>query len=198
MRGTINERRTGLLSHIRKNAPYVAVFAIAAYLYFVARQIDFAAPGGRIGPDFWPKAILLMAMATCAYEIVKNLFFGKAGKELAGVLQSIVEEAPTEIAAVPGEEQRTYPHLLLIGIAMTIGYVLLIERLGFFLCTFIYLAGFTLVGRYRRVTVVLASSLIGSLVFMFVFMKIVYVSLPLGIEPFAQVSYALMRVMAIK
>jgi hypothetical protein len=29
-------------------------------------------------------------------------------------------------------------------------------------------------------------------------MKVVYVSLPLGIEPFAQVSFALMRLMGIK
>lgn len=185
-----------MLSHLRRNAPYLAVFAIAAGLYFLARQIDFAAPGGRIGPDFWPKSILLLAMATCAYEIVKNLFFGKAGKELAGVLQSIVEEAPVEIAALP--EEQTYPHLLLIGIAMTVGYVLLIERLGFFLCTFIYLAAFMLVGRYRRFGVVLATSLIGSLVFMFVFMKIVYVSLPLGQAPFSEISFFLMRLMGIR
>jgi putative tricarboxylic transport membrane protein len=33
---------------------------------------------------------------------------------------------------------------------------------------------------------------------MFMFMKVVYVSLPLGIEPFAQVSFALMRLMGIK
>ena len=185
-----------MLSHLRRNAPYMAVFAIAAGLYFFARQIDFAAPGGRIGPDFWPKTILLLAMVTCAYEIVKNLFFGKAGKELAGVLQSIVEEAPVEIAALP--EEQTYPHLLLIGIAMTVGYVLLIERLGFFLCTFIYLAAFMLVGRYRRFGVVLATSLIGSLVFMFVFMKIVYVSLPLGQAPFSEVSFFLMLLMGIR
>lgn len=186
-----------MLSRLRRNVPYVAVFAIAAYLYFLARQIDFAAPGGRIGPDFWPKAILLLAMATCAYEIVKNLFFGKSAKELAGVLQSIVAEAPADAAAVP-EEQKTYPRLLLAGVAMTIVYVLLIERLGFFLCTFMYLAGFMLVGRYRRIGVVLATSLIGSLVFMFVFMKIVYVSLPLGQAPFSEVSFLLMRLMGIR
>ena len=187
-----------MLTHIRKNAPYVAVFAIAAYLYFLARQIDFAAPGGRIGPDFWPKTILSLAMATCAYEVLKNVFFGKAGGELAGVLQSIVEAAPADIAALPGEGQRSYPGLLLIGAAMTIAYVLLIERLGFFLCTFIYLAGFMLAGRYRRVAVVLATSLSGSLVFMFIFMKIVYVSLPLGQAPFSEISYLLMRLMGIR
>ena len=187
-----------MLSHLRRNAPYAVVFAIAAYLYFLARQIQFAAPGGRIGPDFWPKAILLLAMATCAYEIVKNLLFAKTHKELTGVLQSIIEEAPVEIAPLPDEIAKTYLHLLLIGIAMTIGYVLLIETLGFFLCTFVYLAGFMLVGRYRRLGVVLATSLAGSLVFMFVFMKIVYVSLPLGQAPFSEISFFLMRLMGIR
>ncbi len=44
----------------------------------------------------------------------------------------------------------------------------------------------------------LASSLLGSLAFVFVFMKIVYVSLPLGVEPFSQVSLLLMRLMGIR
>jgi len=183
---------------MRKIAPYVIVLAITGYLYFLARQIDFVAPGGRIGPDFWPKAILLLAMATCAYEIIKNLFFTKGDRELAGVLESIIEEAPVEAAIVPQQEKKNYPHLLLIGMAMTVAYVVLIETLGFFLCTLLYLAGFMLVGRYRRIGVVLATSLIGSLVFMFVFMKIVYVSLPLGHEPFSEVSFMLMRLMGIK
>jgi putative tricarboxylic transport membrane protein len=54
------------------------------------------------------------------------------------------------------------------------------------------------IGRYRRIGVVLATSAIGALAFMFMFMKVVYVSLPLGVEPFAQVSFALMRIMGIK
>lgn len=187
-----------MLRLLRKNVPYVVVFAIAAYLYSVAGRINFAAPGGRIGPDFWPKAILTMAMVACAYEIIKNLTFGRTGREITGVLQSVVEEAPAENAAIPEEAQKTYPHLLLLGIAMTVGYVLLIQTLGFFICTFAYLAGFMLVGRYRRISVVLATSLIGSLVFMFMFMKVVYVSLPLGHAPFSEISFFLMRLMGIR
>jgi putative tricarboxylic transport membrane protein len=79
-----------------------------------------------------------------------------------------------------------------------VAYVVLIDRLGFFLCTFAYLAAFAWIGRYRRPLVVLASSLIGSLLFMFVFMKVVYVSLPLGQEPFSQVTFLLMRLMGIR
>lgn len=187
-----------MLNHMRRNAPYLIVLAIAGCLYFFANQIDYAAPGGRIGPDFWPKAILVLAMATCAYEIIKNLFFTRADHEIPGVLKSIIEEAPAETEGTPPQEEKTYPHLLLTGMAMTVAYVALIETLGFFLSTFLYLAGFMLVGRYRRIGVALATSLIGSLVFMFVFMKIVYVSLPLGREPFAQISFLLMRLMGIK
>lgn len=181
-----------------KILPYVIVLAIVSYLYFLATRIDFVAPGGRIGPNAWPKAILLLAMATCAYEIVKNLFFGKADHELAGVLQSIIEETPAETAGAPEQKEKSFPRLLLTGIGMTVAYVLLIETLGFFLCTLLYLAGFMIVGRYRRFGIVFATSLIGSLLFMFVFMKIVYVSLPLGHGLFAEVSFFLMRLMAIK
>jgi putative tricarboxylic transport membrane protein len=180
-----------------KTLPYVIVLAIVSYLYFTATKIDFAAPGGRIGPDVWPKAILVLAMIACLYEIAKSFLFGKWGRDLPGVLGSVLKDVPMD--AVPDEpEVASYPRLLWTGIAMTVLYVVLIEKLGFFLCTVIYLAAFVWVGRYRRPGVILATSVIGSLAFMFVFMKVVYVSLPLGAEPFAQVSFLLMRLMGIK
>ena len=95
-----------MLIRIRKIVPYVIVLAITGYLYFVASQIAFAAPGGRIGPDRWPKAVLLLAMATCAYEIIKTLFFGKVDEGVGGVLESIVEEAPSE-SPIPNTEYPT-------------------------------------------------------------------------------------------
>jgi putative tricarboxylic transport membrane protein len=182
---------------MNKIVPYVIVLAIVSYLYFLAAKIDFVAPRGRIGPDFWPKVILALAMATCAYEIVKSLFFGKADRDLEGVLASVLKDAPMQLPAAAPEE-KTHPHLLWIGIAMTVAYAVLIEKLGFFLCTLIYLAAFMWIGRYRRLSVIVITSLVGSLAFMFMFMKIVYVSLPLGAAPFSQVSFLLMRLMGIR
>jgi hypothetical protein len=187
---------------MRRIVPYLVVFLIAGYLYFLTGRIDFVAPGGRVGPILWPKTILALALLTCVYEILKNLFSGNAGHDLEGVLGSVLKEVPPEAqpdaAPAQTEEERTYPHLLWIGIAMTVAYVLLIDKLGFFLCTLGYLAAFMWVGRYRRAGVILATSLVGSLAFMFMFMKVVYVLLPLGVEPFAQVSFFLMRIMGIK
>lgn len=189
--------RSRVSARLASALPYVVVLAITGVLFALANRIDFAAPGGRIGPDFWPKVILGLAMATCAYQIVKTLFFDAAGEEIAGVLESIIEEAPAD-EATQAPPARSYPLLIVAGIVLTIAYVLVIERLGFFLTTFAYLAAFMWTGRFRRPLVVLVSSLIGSLAFMFVFMKVVYVSLPLGHEPFVQVTFLLMRLMGIR
>jgi len=180
-----------------KSLPYVIVLVIAAFLYYRATQIDFVAPGGRIGPDVWPKAILVLAMVACVYEIAKNLLFGKWVRDMTGVLGSVLKDVPMD--GVPDEpDAASYPYLLWTGIVLTVLYVVVIETLGFFLCTAIYLAAFMWIGRYRRFGVIAATSVLGSLAFMFMFMKVVYVSLPLGVDPFAQVSFLLMRVMGIR
>jgi putative tricarboxylic transport membrane protein len=189
-----------MIERLKAQIPYVIVFLLAGFLYYRATQIEFAAPGGRIGPDIWPKIILGLAMLTAAYEVIKNLIFFKGRHEIDGVLESIIEAAPPgPHAEVPGDAPaKSYPWLLVIGAGMTIAYAALIPTLGFFLCTVMFLAGFTWVGRYRRKGVILASSLLGGLVFMFVFMKVVYISLPLGVGPFGQFSIFLMQLMGIR
>ena len=188
-----------MIDRLKKQLPYVVVLLLAGFLYYRATQFGAAPPGGRIGPDVWPKIILGLAMVTCGYAIVRGLFFGRHDAQVGGVLESIVEETPSgeppPLAAPPPESSRW---ALIIGILMTVAYVALVDKLGFFLSTALYLAGFMWVGNYRRIGVVLATSLAGALVFMFVFMKVVYVSLPLGVGPFAELTYLLMRIMGIR
>jgi putative tricarboxylic transport membrane protein len=62
------------------------------------------------------------------------------------------------------------------------------EYLGFFLATIAYLAAFMYIGRFRRPVVVALTSVIGTVAFVYLFMKVVYVSLPLGAGPFRQFS----------
>jgi putative tricarboxylic transport membrane protein len=170
--------------------PYAIVLAICAYLFYLATGIQYSGPPGRIGPDFWPKTILLLAIATCCYEIVRRIVTVRDAKT------QTPDAIPDEAGGAP--PPAAYPGLLIAGIALTIAYLFLIERIGFFLCTFAYLAAFMLIGRYRRVGIVLLTSFVGALVFMFVFMKVVYVSLPIGQGPFAEVSLLLMKLMAIR
>jgi hypothetical protein len=107
----------------------------------------------------WPKAILVLAMVACVYEIAKSLLFGRWGRDLPGVLGSVLKDVPME--AVPDEPGvASYPHLLWAGIAMTVLYVVVIEKLGFFLCTAIYLPRSC--GLDATAARVIATSLIGA------------------------------------
>jgi putative tricarboxylic transport membrane protein len=81
---------------------------------------------------------------------------------------------------------------------LTIAYVALLGTLGFAVDTAVYLAAMIRTGRYRRWPVIAAVAVGGSLVFMFVFMKIVYLSLPIGRPPFDAISLALMQLMGIR
>ena len=82
--------------------------------------------------------------------------------------------------------------------ALTAGYVIFIQRLGFFIATVLYLALFIVLGGYRRWAVVAAVSVGGTLLLLFFFMKVVYVSLPIGQVPFSAVTLFLMQVMGIR
>ncbi len=162
---------------LRGLLPYVALLLGAAYLYHDAGRFAAAGRAGELGPDFWPRAVLVLLMLVCAWEIVRGALFAKAQPD----------SAPGAHAKAQEEDAR-YPWLLAGGIAVTVLYVLALEVLGFFVCTALFLALFMYIGRYRRGWIIAASSILGSLAFVYVFMKVVYVSLPLGVGPFKQVS----------
>lgn len=182
-----------MMNRLLRASPYIVVQLAAMYLYQVAGQIEFSAAPGRIGPDFWPKSILVLLGLVCVYEIIKNLLIGETFTA-AGLLEKFMKDA----GANEGEEKlRSYPLLLAGGILLTIIYVVTISSLGFFLATIGYLALFMIIGRYRNWTVIAVSSVLGALALIFIFMKVVYVSLPLGVEPFSAVSLWLLRIMGV-
>lgn len=190
MSGTNGKTRAG------RAAPYALVGGAAGYLYYVATQFQFQAREGTLGPDFWPKLVLCLILAVCVYELVKIFLLGRTA-EVEGVLGRLVEgSAHTEPAAPAPPRER--PLLLAGGIALTAAYVAIVQSLGFFTATVAYLAAFIAVGGYRRWSVVAAVSVGGTLVMLFFFMKVVYVSLPLGTGVFQQVTLALMRLLGIR
>ncbi|MBI2509141.1 MAG: tripartite tricarboxylate transporter TctB family protein [Betaproteobacteria bacterium] len=180
--------------------PYAIVGAAAGYLYYVASHFQFHARAGTLGPDFWPEAILALMIAACVYEVVKIAGFGARAGEVGGVLEEIVEESAEKHADVGpvSAPRESHPWLLPLGMGATILYVLAVPLLGFFLATTIYLAAFMVIGGYRRRGVIASVSLIGTLLLLFIFMKLVYVSLPIGQEPFSRVTLFLMQVMGIR
>jgi putative tricarboxylic transport membrane protein len=182
---------------LRAIAPYVVVLAIAGWLFHLALNFPVSPRAGSLGPGLWPRAILVLVITVCVIRIVYGLFARKPAADDGGLLQDVAAGIPQAVVPDAAPEPR-YPLLLLIGVALTIAYVALLGVLGFALATFVYMAAMMVVGRYRRPGVILVVALAGSLALMFIFMKVVYLSLPIGIAPFDAVSLALMKLMAIR
>jgi len=171
---------------LKKIIPYVIILLVTAYFYHLAGQFRFSAKAGHLGPDFWPKMLLALTMVACLYEIIKTAFFLRIAPS---------KEAAGEGSAKAESKKKTYPGLLVIGIVMTVAYAYFVTTLGFILCTFLYFALFMIVGRYRKTWAILANSVIGTLVLVVIFMKIVYVSLPPGQEPFSALTFFVLSLM---
>jgi len=188
---------TRLGRHARA-APYALLLAGAAYFYVLAERIEYVGPADRIGPGFWPRAILVLLGAICVWELVKHLALGRA-RSVDGVLQSLMQEAAGSLEPEAGHAPAAPSAWRLAGgIAVTIGYALLVDVLGFFFCTAAFLAAFIEVGGFRRPLAAIGIGVAGSLAMVVIFVKVVYVSLPLGRGPFQAVSLGLMSALGVR
>jgi len=178
--------------------PYATLLAGAAFLYHETGRFAYAAKPGELGPGVWPKAILLLLIAVCVYEIVRRTLFVRRAPKCVAATETLAADAADPAPEAPPADAARHPYRLLAGITLTVLYVLVLDTLGFFLATALYLALFMVVGRYRRAGVIAATSVVGSLAFVFVFMKVVYVSLPLGTGPFQAVSVWILGLLGIR
>lgn len=162
--------------------PYAALLAVAAVLYRLADQFDVAARPGQLGPDFWPKLAIGLLGIVSLVELVRALVSPRHD-EVHGIADQLeaVEPVDEELA------DRSLP-LLLGGMALSVGYAVSLGVIGFPLATFVFLVAFMYLGRFRRHNMIWLSSFIGAALLSFLFLKVVYVSLPRGIAPFSIVT----------
>lgn len=170
---------------LRQVVPYGVMLAAACWLYWVATRIE-AETGGRIGPAVWPKAIIVFMGLLCAYAIVKRLVV-KSDFEARGLVKM----------GEPSEPVPQVSPILYAGIGLIAAYVVAVPWIGFFLATALFLAIFPWVGGLRRPVVCVSVSLAGTLVLALVFLKVAYISLPLGEGPFRALSLACMRLLGV-
>ncbi len=178
-----------LLQRLRAGLPYLVVLAAGALLYRTADHFNFEAVPGRIGPGAWPKIILALMLVTAFVGFVSSVV--RAGTPAAEPGGDVAE---IEALLRPPE---LFPLLVWLAVAATFGYLLLLPVTGFFLTTIIYTFVLLYLGHYRRWLRGAVLSVAIALVFTFLFMRVVYVSLPAGIAPFNHVSFALMAAMGV-
>ena len=158
---------------LRQALPYAVMLAVSAGLYWAATRIE-PGTGGRIGPGVWPKAIVVFMALLCLYEIVKRL-------ARRGEARAAAEEIP-----------RAH-RMLWWGIGLIVAYVLLVPWVGFFAGTLLFLWSFQVAGGFRRHALAGFIALIGTMFLVLVFMRIAYISLPLGEGPFKVLSIGVMK-----
>ncbi|MGE0355765.1 MAG: tripartite tricarboxylate transporter TctB family protein [Burkholderiales bacterium] len=170
---------------LRLVLPHGLMLVASVLLYWAATRIEaFTGGGGRIGPDAWPKAIIVFMGLLCAWEIAKRLALRSRGGG---------SEPPAAAQAAPV----THPGRLAAGVALVFGYVLVVPWIGFFVSTALFLAAFTWFGGLRRPVLATATGLAGSLVLVVMFMRVAYISLPLGEGPFKSLSIALLAAIGV-
>lgn len=172
-------------SLLRAILPYLVGLALAVALYIYAGQIDYTPRAGELGPAVWPRLALVLMGASCAFEIVRGL----AGSSVQA--RGITEILDRESGA---DDERKYPLLLIGGIVLILVYALVVPLLGFLLSTFIFLAAFMYLGRYRNHRAVWAASSVVTILCGVLFLRVAYVSLPRGIAPFDRVTDAFLLI----
>lgn len=160
--------------------PYVVGLAVAAALYVYAGTIEYTPRPGDLGPQVWPRLAILLMAASCLFEIGRRIVIGN--KDATGLIEAFDRETEVE------QQAPVYPTLLIGGIILMAIYAVAVPVLGFIFGTFLFLAAFMYVGRYRAHGAIWATSAIVTAFCGVLFLRIAYVSLPRGIPPFDRVT----------
>ncbi len=176
------------LRRLQAALPYVVVLAAGVYLYFLAERFEFDQSGARIGPGAWPKIILGLMLVTALWGLAANLFASDKAPEEH-------EEHEEDEALIRPPE--IHPYRVWVAVVATLGFLLLLPIVGFFLATCLFSFVLMYLGEFRRPLAVTLLSAGIALAFLFLFMRVVYVALPVGIAPFDSISYALMAAMGV-
>lgn len=185
---------------LRSIVPHTLLLLLALLLFRAASTIDASVASGSagFGPAAWPKFVIAMLALLCIVEIVRRLVTRKAADD-ATLLQSLPGgppgselDMPDGAADAPAD---SHPARLAAGLVLIFGFVVTVPYLGFFLSTALFLAAFIRVGGLRRPLVAAGAGVAGALVLVVVFMRIAYVSLPLGAGPFKDLSIGLLKLL---
>ena len=154
------------------------ILLAGAGLFVAAGRLPVVPVPGQLGPDFWPRLVLIGLMGSC---VLKLLEVARAGEPTA-------ERDAFVPLAVPK---------LATGIALVLGYPALAPLLGFPLTNILFLLAFMRLVGTRRPLPLVVTAVLGTVALLYVFVKVVYLPLPKGagvLEDFTIFLYRLLRI----
>lgn len=160
----------------------ILIFLLAVFFFILAVNIDENAGEGQLGAFFWPKAILILLMLSCGFKALES--FKGIGKGVAdtGLSGPAAEVNTGKLAAM----------IVLLLVA-----VVCMEILGFPLSNFLFLLLFMRIAGMRKKIHLLLISVLGTVLLLYIFVKVVYLPLPKGQWFFTDFTIFLYRVLHI-
>jgi putative tricarboxylic transport membrane protein len=147
--------------------------ALALGLFVGAGGLDAVAREGQLGPGFWPRLVLMGLGVACLL---------KAVGEWRGVRRA---PAPAAEAVDAGR--------LAAGIALIVLYVLVAPWAGFALTTAVFVAAFMFLAGARSPLSIGANAVLGTVLLLYAFVRLVYLPLPKGEGAFEAVTLLIYR-----
>ncbi len=148
----------------------------AVVLLVQARDLSRIAPPGQLGPGFWPTLILAGLALACAAKLVVDIACARRAADFCP------EPLP------PISRARLWA-----AIALIVLYALVAPVAGFALTTLGFIAGFMWLSGARSPAMIAANTVVGTVLLLYLFVKIVYLPLPKGTGPFETLTLALYR-----
>ena len=158
------------------------IFIAAVYFYVLAGSMDENPMPGQLGPAFWPRALLILLMASCVLKALESyLAFGP------GVAEIGVECIPRDWSTPK----------LIVMIILVLAVVPGMEILDFALTNFIFLILFIRIAGMHKLLYLIVTSLLGTIFLLYLFGKIVYLPLPKGEWIFSDLTIFIYRLLYI-
>jgi len=155
----------------------------AGLLFAAARPLDAVASPGQLGPGFWPRLVLIGLALACVLKLVTDRRGAPEAGPAAGGIDGTV---PAVSVARLGST-----------IASILAYVLAAPLLGFPLATVGFIVLFMLLAGARRAPGIAATAVVGTVVLLYSFVKLVYLPFPKGAGAFERVTLVLYRALGI-
>lgn len=193
-----------LAFRLGRAAPFLMVTAIGVYLLHVANQFDFAARPDRAGPDLWPKIVLGLMLLASVWGALQALLTSTDGEEMSLLVRAATravgkeDEARQDLDAETMPTDQRQPWRAVAAIAAMLAFVGGISFLGFTVTTAVLMFAIMLLAGYKRPVIAAVIAVVGALSFFFVFQRVAYISLPLGVGVFKDLSAALMAVIGVR
>ena len=142
----------------------------SCYLYYMAFQMREFRAYREVGPDFWPKIVLICLILFSAYLTISNVNKWRKSKD--------------ERAA---EDDTSWKKALLAGF-LILGYIILLKPVGFLVLTPFFIVTLMLLIKRERIRTIPITVIVIMVLVYIIFGKLLYVPLPKGFGIFHDLS----------